>query len=75
MGITLCLCPNKNSEDINSFQIVPSSNPLQSQTNYYVCSNFSLTLPSLIQNNNNNQATFDNACLEGIVTVKHKSRR
>jgi hypothetical protein len=77
MGITLCLCPNKTSEDINSYKIVPSSNTLlkQTQTNYYVCTNYSLTLPSIIKNNNNNQSPFENACLEGIVKVKPKSRR
>lgn len=77
MGIILCICPNKISEDNNSFHFVPPSNPLpkQTQTNNYVCSNLSLTSPSPIQNNNNNQATFENACLEGIVTIKHKSRR
>lgn len=77
MGITLCLCPSKTSEDANSYKIVPSSNTLlkQTQTNYYVCSNYSLTLPSLIQNNDNNPSLFENTCLEGIVKVKPKSRR
>jgi hypothetical protein len=87
MGITICMCP-KNASIDNTIQIPSSTNQLSKPTqnnNELTASveNPSSTTPSPMQkdsndnNNNNNKTvnTFAEACLEGIVVIKHKSKK
>ena len=86
MGITICMCPKSNAID-NTVQIPLNTNQLSKpaqSTNELTASleNPSSTTPSPVQkdsNNNNNNSktvnTFAEACLEGIVVIKHKSKK
>ena len=84
MGITICMCP-KNASIDNTIQLPSSTNQLSkpTQNNNELTASVggpSSTTPSPIQkdstdNNNKTVNTFADACLEGIVVIKHKNKK